>query len=115
MHFQQLFGSRNFIIVDNNDAGRKSSNVFVDMVVKKPTKRQAKQWRKLKLLDDNLTNNFIRTNLASNKLRLKYYITWRNYYGTSNSMDGCGFFICCLFSNRKRFCTDSRYMDCIKQ
>ena len=46
--FQQLFGSRNFIIVDNNDAGE---DVFAKVfkrirgiVVKKPTKPQAKQW-----------------------------------------------------------------------
>ena len=46
--FQKLFGSRNFIIVDNNDAGE---DVFAKVfkrirgiVVKKPTKPQAKQW-----------------------------------------------------------------------
>ena len=46
--FQSLFGSRNFIIVDNNDAGEDIFNkVFKrirGLVVKKPTKRQAKQW-----------------------------------------------------------------------
>ena len=46
--FQSLFGSRNFIIVDNNDAGEDVFNkVFKrirGLVVKKPTKRQAKQW-----------------------------------------------------------------------
>ena len=46
--FQQLFGSRNFIIVDNNDAGK---DVFAKVfkrirgiVVRKPSKPQAKQW-----------------------------------------------------------------------
>ena len=46
--FQQLFGSRNFIIVDNNDAGE---DVFAKVfkrirgiVVRKPSKPQAKQW-----------------------------------------------------------------------
>ncbi len=46
--FQQLFGSRNFIIVDNNNA---DEDVFAKVfkrirgiVVKKPTKPQAKQW-----------------------------------------------------------------------
>ena len=46
--FQSLFGSKNFIIVDNNDAGEDIFNkVFKrirGLVVKKPTKRQAKQW-----------------------------------------------------------------------
>ena len=46
--FQSLFGSKNFIIVDNNDAGEDVFNkVFKrirGLVVKKPTKRQAKQW-----------------------------------------------------------------------
>ncbi len=46
--FQSLFGSRNFIIVDNNNAGEDIFNkVFKrirGLVVKKPTKRQAKQW-----------------------------------------------------------------------
>ena len=46
--FQSLFGSRNFIIVDNNDAGEDIFNkVFKrirGLVVKKPSKRQAKQW-----------------------------------------------------------------------
>ena len=45
--FQSLFGSKNFIIVDNNDAGEDIFNkVFKrirGLVVKKPTKRQAKQ------------------------------------------------------------------------
>ena len=46
--FQQLFGSRNFIIVDNNNA---DEDVFAKVfkrirgiVVNKPTKPQAKQW-----------------------------------------------------------------------
>ena len=46
--FQQMFGSKNFIVVDNNEAGE---DVFLKvykrirgLVVKKPTKRQAKQW-----------------------------------------------------------------------
>ena len=46
--FQQLFGSRNFIIVDNNEAGE---DVFAKVfkrirgiVVRKPSKPQAKQW-----------------------------------------------------------------------
>ena len=46
--FQSLFGSRNFIIVDNNNAGEDIFNkVFKrirGIIVKKPTKRQAKQW-----------------------------------------------------------------------
>ncbi len=46
--FQQLFGSRNFIIVDNNDAGEdvfaKAFKRIRGIVVKKPTKPQAKQW-----------------------------------------------------------------------
>jgi len=46
--FQSLFGSKNFIIVDNNDAGEDIFNkVFKrirGLVVKKPTKRQARQW-----------------------------------------------------------------------
>ena len=46
--FQQLFGSRNFIIVDNNDAGEDIfAKVFKrirGIVVNKPTKPQAKQW-----------------------------------------------------------------------
>tara|TARA_B100001059_G_C17764217_1_gene544610 strand:- start:272 stop:991 length:720 start_codon:yes stop_codon:yes gene_type:complete len=46
--FQSLFGSRNFIIVDNNDAKEdvfnKVSKRIRGIVVKKPTKRQAKQW-----------------------------------------------------------------------
>ena len=51
--FQSLFGSRNFIIVDNNDAGEDIFNkVFKrirGLVVKKPTKRQAKAWIKNEL------------------------------------------------------------------
>ena len=46
--FQSLFGSKNFIIVDNNDAGedvfQKVYKRIRGLVVKKPTKRQAKQW-----------------------------------------------------------------------
>ena len=46
--FQQLFGSRNFIIVDNNDAGEDIfAKVFKrirGIVVRKPSKPQAKQW-----------------------------------------------------------------------
>ena len=46
--FQQLFGSRNFIIVDNNDAGEDIfAKVFKrirGIVVNKPSKPQAKQW-----------------------------------------------------------------------
>jgi predicted kinase len=46
--FQSLFGSRNFIIVDNNDAGEDIFNKVYKrirgLVVKKPSKRQAKQW-----------------------------------------------------------------------
>ena len=46
--FQSLFGSRNFIIVDNNDAGEDIFNkVFKrirGLVVKKPNKPQAKRW-----------------------------------------------------------------------
>ena len=45
--FQQLFGSRNFIIVDNNDAGEDIfAKVFKrirGIVVRKPSKPQAKQ------------------------------------------------------------------------
>ena len=51
--FQQMFGSKNFIIVDNNDPGE---DVFFKVykrnrgiVVKKPTKRQAQQWIKNEL------------------------------------------------------------------
>ena len=51
--FQQLFGSRNFIIVDNNNA---DEDVFAKvfkrirgLVTKKPTKPQAKQWIKNEL------------------------------------------------------------------
>ena len=48
--FQQLFGSRNFIIVDNNDAGEDIfAKVFKrirGIVVKKPTKPAAKFWIK---------------------------------------------------------------------
>ena len=51
--FQSLFGSRNFIIVDNNDAGEDIFNkVFKrirGLVVKKPMKRQAKAWIKNEL------------------------------------------------------------------
>ena len=46
--FQSLFGSKNFIIVDNNEAGedvfQKVYKRIRGLVVKKPTKRQAKQW-----------------------------------------------------------------------
>ena len=46
--FQQLFGSRHFIIVDNNEAGEdvfnKVSKRIRGLVTKKPTKPQAKQW-----------------------------------------------------------------------
>ena len=46
--FQSLFGSKNFIIVDNNDAGedvfQKVYKRIRSLVTKKPTKRQAKQW-----------------------------------------------------------------------
>ena len=46
--FQSMFGSKNFIIVDNNDAGEDIFNkVFKrirGLVVKKPSKRQAKSW-----------------------------------------------------------------------
>ena len=46
--FQSLFGSKNFIIVDNNDAGedvfQKVYKRIRGLVVKKPTKRQARQW-----------------------------------------------------------------------
>ena len=46
--FQQLFGSRNFIIVDNNDAGEDIfAKVFKrirGIIVRKPSKPQAKQW-----------------------------------------------------------------------
>ena len=46
--FQQLFGSKNFIIVDNNDAGEdifyKVFKRIRGIVVRKPTKPQAKQW-----------------------------------------------------------------------
>ena len=51
--FQQMFGSKNFIVVDNNEAGE---DVFLKvykrirgLVVKKPTKRQAQQWIKNEL------------------------------------------------------------------
>ena len=48
--FQSLFGSKHFIIVDNNDAGEDVFNkVFKrirGLVTKKPTKIQAKQWIK---------------------------------------------------------------------
>ena len=51
--FQSLFGSRNFIIEDNNDAGEDIFNkVFKrirGLVVKKPMKRQAKAWIKNEL------------------------------------------------------------------
>ena len=51
--FQSLFGSKNFIIVDNNDAGedvfQKVYKRIRGLVVKKPTKRQAKQWIKNEL------------------------------------------------------------------
>ena len=46
--FQQLFGSKNFIIVDNNDAGEdifyKVFKRIRGIVVRKPSKPQAKQW-----------------------------------------------------------------------
>ena len=46
--FQSLFGSRHFIIVDNNDAGEDVFNKVYKrirgLVTKKPNKRQAKQW-----------------------------------------------------------------------
>ena len=46
--FQQLFGSKHFIIVDNNDAGEDVFNKVYKrirgLVTKKPTKPQAKQW-----------------------------------------------------------------------
>ena len=46
--FQSLFGSKNFIVVDNNEAGedvfQKVYKRIRGLVVKKPTKRQAKQW-----------------------------------------------------------------------
>jgi len=46
--FQQLFGSRHFIIVDNNEAGEdifnKVSKRIRGLVTKKPTKPQAKRW-----------------------------------------------------------------------
>ena len=41
------------------------------------------------------------------------FFVWRNYYGTSNSLDGSRFSICCIFSYSKRFCANSRHMDCI--
>ena len=51
--FQSLFGSKHFIIVDNNDAGEDVFNkVFKrirGLVTKKPTKIQAKQWIKNEL------------------------------------------------------------------
>ena len=51
--FQSLFGSKNFIVVDNNDAGedvfQKVYKRIRGLVVKKPTKRQAKQWIKKEL------------------------------------------------------------------
>ena len=51
--FQSLFGSKNFIIVDNNDAGedvfQKVYKRIRGLVVKKPNKRQAKQWIKKEL------------------------------------------------------------------
>ena len=51
--FQSLFGSKNFIIVDNNDAGedvfQKVYKRIRGLVVKKPTKRQAKAWIKNEL------------------------------------------------------------------
>ena len=46
--FQSLFGSSHFIIVDNNEAGedvfQKVYKRIRNLVTKKPTKRQAKQW-----------------------------------------------------------------------
>ena len=46
--FQQLFGSKYFIIVDNNEAGedifQKVYKRIRGLVTKKPTKIQAKQW-----------------------------------------------------------------------
>ena len=46
--FQSLFGSKHFIIVDNNDAGEDVFNKVYKrirgLVTKKPNKRQAKQW-----------------------------------------------------------------------
>ena len=51
--FQQMFGSKNFIIVDNNDPGEdvffKVYKRIRGIVVKKPTKRQAQQWIKNEL------------------------------------------------------------------
>jgi len=48
--FQSLFGSKHFIIVDNNDAGedifQKVYKRIRGLVTKKPTKIQAKQWIK---------------------------------------------------------------------
>ena len=51
--FQQMFGSKNFIIVENNDPGEdvffKVYKRIRGIVVKKPTKRQAQQWIKNEL------------------------------------------------------------------
>ena len=51
--FQSLFGSKNFIIVDNNDAGEDIFNKVYKrirgIVVKKPTKPAAKFWIKSEL------------------------------------------------------------------
>ena len=51
--FQSLFGSKNFIIVDNNDAGedvfQKVYKRIRGLVVKKPTKPAAKFWIKSEL------------------------------------------------------------------
>jgi len=52
--FQNMFGSKNFIIVDNNDAGEdifaKVYKRIRGIVVKKPTKVIAKRWIKNELL-----------------------------------------------------------------
>ena len=51
--FQSLFGSKNFIVVDNNEAGedvfQKVYKRIRSLVTKKPTKRQAKAWIKNEL------------------------------------------------------------------
>ena len=52
--FQSMFGSKNFIIVDNNDAGEdifaKVYKRIRGIIVKKPTKITAKRWIKNELL-----------------------------------------------------------------
>ena len=62
--FQNMFGSKNFIIVDNNDAGEdifaKVYKRIRGLIVKKPTKITAKRWIKSELIKKSNVGTGIR-------------------------------------------------------